>query len=258
VDEPRRYLQIAGALRTKLHDGTCKPGEMVQLERLRHEHGVARQTAAKALRVLADEGLLTRYPGLGYYFQDDDGRPPRATARHPHNEPGSQPPPMAEQYITAPELAGRLRLSTMTVYQLIHDGEIEGAIRIGTTAIRIPGSSAQAFLERCRMQGQHLNLDDLIEEADGPRTSLDDGRSIVVERDGTITVYSADHSQYLIFQVMPSWEIDTIGLITESTEKVMDSDVLGEGPLRGRVLIGIDLTCHLQPSAPNSHPGGQA
>lgn len=27
----------------------------------------ARQTAAKALPALADEGLLARYPGFGYY-----------------------------------------------------------------------------------------------------------------------------------------------------------------------------------------------
>jgi excisionase family DNA binding protein len=238
MDEPRRYLQIASALRTKLHDGPCKPGDLVQLEQLRHEHGVSRQTAAKAPRILASEGLLTRYPGLGYRVRDDDGSPPHATARHPHNEPGSQPPPMAEQYITAPELAGRLRLSTMTVYRLIRDGEIEGQIRIGTTAIRIPESSAQAFLERCRMQGQHLNLDDLMEEADGPRTSLDDGRSIVVERDGTITVYSADHSQYLILQVMPSWEIDTIGLITEPGEQTVDRGALSEARLIGGLEAG--------------------
>src|SRR5579862_1907723 len=38
------------------------------------------------------------------------------------------------------------------------------------------------------------------ERRTAPRAGLDDGRSIVAERDGTITVYSADHSQYLIFQ----------------------------------------------------------
>ena len=34
---------------------------------LTQEHGIARQTAAKALRVLESEGLVYRVPGLGYY-----------------------------------------------------------------------------------------------------------------------------------------------------------------------------------------------
>jgi DNA-binding GntR family transcriptional regulator len=34
---------------------------------LSQEYGHARQTCAKALRTLEDEGLLTRIPGLGYY-----------------------------------------------------------------------------------------------------------------------------------------------------------------------------------------------
>jgi len=34
---------------------------------LSQQYGHARQTCAKALRTLEDEGLLTRIPGLGYY-----------------------------------------------------------------------------------------------------------------------------------------------------------------------------------------------
>ncbi len=36
---------------------------------LTQEHSVARQTAAKALRVLETEGLVYRVPGLGYYVR---------------------------------------------------------------------------------------------------------------------------------------------------------------------------------------------
>jgi excisionase family DNA binding protein len=234
VDDPRPYLHIAANLREKLGDGTFKPGDPVLLDELLRDHGVSRQTAAKALRVLADEGLLTRYPGLGYRVRGEGGSTPHpapAPPRHRHDgDQGRQFPAMAEQYITVPELAARLRISTMIVHRLIHDGDIEGAIRIGAKVIRIPGSSAQAFLERCRINGQHLDPDDLIDEADGPRTGLDDGRSILVEPDGTITVYSADHSQYLLFQVLPSWEIDTIGLITEPAARAGASDARGEAP----------------------------
>ena len=34
---------------------------------LSQEHGHARPTCSRALRMLEDEGLLTRIPGLGYY-----------------------------------------------------------------------------------------------------------------------------------------------------------------------------------------------
>ena len=40
---------------------------------LSQEYGHARQTCAKALRVLEDEGLLVRIPGLGYYVKGTTG-----------------------------------------------------------------------------------------------------------------------------------------------------------------------------------------
>ena len=43
------------------------------------EHGHARQTCAKALRVLIHEGLLYRLPGLGTAY--------RTTPRHPARQP---------------------------------------------------------------------------------------------------------------------------------------------------------------------------
>jgi hypothetical protein len=48
-----------------------------------------------------------------------------------------------------------------------------------------------------------------------PRSvDLDDGRSIVVGRDGTITLYSADRRQRLVFKIRSRcWEINVIGLI---------------------------------------------
>ena len=37
------------------------------ITRLCREHGHARQTCGRAMRLLEDEGLLHRVPGLGYY-----------------------------------------------------------------------------------------------------------------------------------------------------------------------------------------------
>lgn len=61
-------MRIAALVRDGVSEGRWRPGDPVpSITTLSQEHGVARQTAAKALRLLEDEGLLTRVPGLGYY-----------------------------------------------------------------------------------------------------------------------------------------------------------------------------------------------
>lgn len=68
VDDPRAYVRIAAAVRQQITAGELAPGQPVpSITALVQEHGVARQTAAKALRMLETEGLLRRIPGLGYY-----------------------------------------------------------------------------------------------------------------------------------------------------------------------------------------------
>ncbi len=52
----------------QIQDGTLAPGDPVpSITTLTQEHGIARATAGKALRVLETEGLVYRVPGLGYY-----------------------------------------------------------------------------------------------------------------------------------------------------------------------------------------------
>ena len=66
--DPRRYRQIADEVRGLIASGAiASAGPAPTIGELAGRHGCARQTAAKALRVLADEGLLVRYPGFGYY-----------------------------------------------------------------------------------------------------------------------------------------------------------------------------------------------
>ena len=61
-------MRIAALVRQGIAEARWRPGDPVpSITMLSQEHGVARQTAAKALRLLEDEGLLTRVPGLGYY-----------------------------------------------------------------------------------------------------------------------------------------------------------------------------------------------
>ncbi len=76
--DPRRYRQMADEIRGLITSGAIAPGQPAPtITELSAKHGCARQTAAKALRVLVDEGLLIRYPGFGYYV----GRPRREPGR---------------------------------------------------------------------------------------------------------------------------------------------------------------------------------
>jgi len=66
--DPRAYIRLAAELRRAIADGTYPPGTPTpSITTLSQRYGHARQTCAKALRLLVDEGLLIRYPGLGYY-----------------------------------------------------------------------------------------------------------------------------------------------------------------------------------------------
>ena len=65
------YLQIAAILREAIGHSDYPPGRAIPLEiRLMQEHGVARLTARKAVRVLASEGLVEVVQGRGAYVAE--------------------------------------------------------------------------------------------------------------------------------------------------------------------------------------------
>jgi GntR family transcriptional regulator len=65
------YLQLAAILRDAIGRGEYAPGRAIPSEaRLMQEHGVARETARKAVRVLADEGLVDVVQGRGVYVRE--------------------------------------------------------------------------------------------------------------------------------------------------------------------------------------------
>ncbi len=72
--DPRAYIRLAADLRKQITEGKLPPGSPTpSITTLTQDHGHARQTCAKALRLLVDEGLLIRYPGLGYYVAGTGG-----------------------------------------------------------------------------------------------------------------------------------------------------------------------------------------
>jgi DNA-binding GntR family transcriptional regulator len=67
-DDPRVYMRILTLVREQIRDGTLEPGKPTPpINAFCGQFGCARQTAGKAMRALAKEGLVVRYPGLGYY-----------------------------------------------------------------------------------------------------------------------------------------------------------------------------------------------
>lgn len=65
------YVQLADILRATIKSGELEPDRpLPSYMTLMQEHGVARGTAAKAVRVLVDEGLVRIVPGRGAYVTE--------------------------------------------------------------------------------------------------------------------------------------------------------------------------------------------
>ena len=74
-DEPV-YQQVAGILRGQITSGRIEPRRPIPSVRtLCETYGIARATAAKAIHLLADEGLIRRVPGKGWFVTPDIDRP---------------------------------------------------------------------------------------------------------------------------------------------------------------------------------------
>jgi GntR family transcriptional regulator len=68
------YQQIAAILRGEIERGDYAPGRPIPSEtQLVQRFEVARLTARKAVRVLADEGLVDVVPGRGVYVAERPG-----------------------------------------------------------------------------------------------------------------------------------------------------------------------------------------
>jgi Bacterial regulatory proteins, gntR family len=114
--DPRAYIQIARRVARQIQDGTLAIGSPApSITVLAQETGHSRITCGKALRRLEDNGLLTRYPGLGYYVTGSAtgssghqatavpaDRPPDAQIPAGHQAP---PAPEPQQQVAGP--AGR-------------------------------------------------------------------------------------------------------------------------------------------------------
>ncbi|MDQ2811526.1 MAG: GntR family transcriptional regulator [Actinomycetota bacterium] len=68
------YLEIARDLVSRIEDGTYPPGGRIpSLDDLVHEYGAARETVRKAVRQLADRGLVRISRGKGTFVSQPGG-----------------------------------------------------------------------------------------------------------------------------------------------------------------------------------------
>jgi GntR family transcriptional regulator len=65
------YRQVAAILRERIERGEIT-SRLPSIAALTQEFGIARTTAAKALRLLADEGLAEVSEGMGYFIRRED------------------------------------------------------------------------------------------------------------------------------------------------------------------------------------------
>jgi len=71
-DEPV-YQQVAGILRDQITSGKIEPRRPIpSIRTLCETYGIARATAGKAIHVLAEEGLIRRVPGKGWFVMPRD------------------------------------------------------------------------------------------------------------------------------------------------------------------------------------------
>src|SRR5271154_1085974 len=72
--DPRKDVQLAAVIRGRILDGSLRPGQSVpSISVLAAEHGWARQTCSKALKMLEAEGLVLRIRGIGYFLNGPTG-----------------------------------------------------------------------------------------------------------------------------------------------------------------------------------------
>jgi DNA-binding GntR family transcriptional regulator len=70
MDDPRPSRRIYAALAARIGDGTYPAGTRLNIGLIADEFDTTRTTVGKALKLLAAEGLIEFYPGMGWYVKE--------------------------------------------------------------------------------------------------------------------------------------------------------------------------------------------
>lgn len=123
------------AIETQIQNGELPPGtRLPSVSTVSELLSVPYSHVRRAFRQLAARDLI-RASGPGYLVSR------RAVPAGPPPSPDS---PIDRAFLTVPEIAATMRVSKMTVYRLIHEGELE-SIRVGRS-FRVPEESFRAYL----------------------------------------------------------------------------------------------------------------
>jgi DNA-binding transcriptional MocR family regulator len=103
VDDPRRYIRAMIFIRDRIENGTFKLHELIpSIRQLSDQTGHSRHTIGKALRLLQDQGLVERTPGLGYVAKARTATP--ASRPTPVTMPSARPALVATSTGSPPPL----------------------------------------------------------------------------------------------------------------------------------------------------------
>lgn len=67
VEDPRAHMRAARYIEDRISSGEYEHGQRLNVGLIADESGVYRAAVARALNLLAGRGLVTFYPGLGWY-----------------------------------------------------------------------------------------------------------------------------------------------------------------------------------------------
>jgi excisionase family DNA binding protein len=152
-------------IKERIDNGTYPQGTWLpRVDEMCSALNVSIHPVRQALFELSDRQIVTQVDGIGWYA--GNGEPPQDASpaeakRHrwdswrPGTPEAPDPPLSEESYITCKEFAAMLRVTPVTVYRIVHSGQIEGAIRVGKS-LRIPASGAAKFLQDATLNaGSH-------------------------------------------------------------------------------------------------------
>lgn len=67
--DPRAYMRVYRALADAIAAGEMMPGARLDMGLIADQHDVSREPVKHAMRLLARDGLVERYDGLGWYVR---------------------------------------------------------------------------------------------------------------------------------------------------------------------------------------------
>lgn len=70
--DPRAFMRVYAQLKANIVSGDVAPGARLNIGLLADEFDVSRDTVQRAIGLLAADGLVERWPGLGWFVAGEE------------------------------------------------------------------------------------------------------------------------------------------------------------------------------------------